>query len=244
MNDTIPPPTPSTSSTPSTTSTTSTTSTPAPKQLGIISRWGRGVFIKPADIQKFETTLGEYKQLSMTDPFDTTKRIYAGYDENRYDKIRSLQRKISEKINDYVKSYDRPAPITIQNNLGITGMDEPFEKALTKVTVKRKNNTLHEYVGDTLNRLKKDHHYYVSYGENRDRGFSWHQLMKDVSSKSGGFVGSSEATLTFELDMSRLINNDKGGRRRRPRFSRKTSTKRGRSMTPYVSKSKKHSRRR
>jgi hypothetical protein len=192
---------------------------PPPTQLGFLGRIGKGIFIKPKDSQIFETNLDHYKETSSENP-DTGTRWW-GYDYKRFSKIGEIKKKIAKAINNYLKSYNKVSPITFENDT-ISGINEPFEKALTKITITNPNNVVTEYTDQQLQELKNKY--------TTDNYFSWFKLTKDISHKDGGFVGTQKAKLTFELDMSKLLSPSSGGRRSfRKNYKKVKSAKRGRS---------------
>ena len=145
----------------------------------------------------------------MEDPLNTKKRIWYGYDYERFSKIKEIEKKIADAINNYLKSYSKTSPITIKND-HISGMNELFEKALNSITITKPDMSKKVYQGEELQQFKPDRVHY-------DDGshISWHSLTKDISHKSGGFVGPTKATLTYELYMSRLVQSTSDGGRRR-----------------------------
>ena len=180
-----------------------------PQQLGFLGRVGKGIFIKPTDSQIFETNLDDYKESSMEDPYNTKKKHWFGYDSERFSKIKEIEKKIANAINNYLKSYSKTSPITFKND-NISGMDEPFVKALKSITITKPNMSKTLYQDEELQQLKTK---IVHLNENTP--ISWHSLTRDISHKTGGFVGPNRAKLTFELDMSRLVQSTSDGGRRR-----------------------------
>jgi hypothetical protein len=214
---------------------------PSNTQLDFIDRFRKGIFFRPKEFQIFKTNLNVYKETTSTDP-DNPNRIQGwGYDNNRRSKISEIEKKIAKAIDSYLKSYNKDSPITFENDTTISGNDAPIEKALTKITITKPNNIVKEYTGDELQELKnRSHDISQSYRGDVDNGFTWSELTTSISNKDGGIAGSEKATLTFDLDMSKLLSTSSGGRRSfRKNYKKVKSSKRGRSMKRYVSKSRK-----
>jgi hypothetical protein len=187
---------------------------PSNTQLGFFDRFSKGIFFRPKDFQIFKTNLNVYKETTSTDP--ANPKIIQGwnFDKNRRSKISEIEKKIAKAIESYLKSYNKVSPITFEKDNTISGNDAPIEKALTKITITKPNNIVKEYTGDELQELKNRSHDIIQRPSgNVDKGFTWSELTTSISHKDGGIAGSEKATLTFELDMSKLLSTSSGGRR-------------------------------
>ena len=210
---------------------------PSNTQLGLKDRFLKGIFFRPEDFQIFKTKLDVYKETTSTDPHNPNRIQGWGYDKKRFSKIGEIEKEIAKAIDRYLKYYKKDSPITFENDT-ISGNDAPIEKALTKITITKDNNIV-EYTGEELQKLKKrSHNISVSSSGIVDHGFTWSKLTSTIPN-GGGIAGSEKATLTFELDMSKLLSTSSGGRRSfRKNYKKVKSSKRGRSMKRYVSKSR------
>lgn len=211
---------------------------PPNTQLGLRDRFLKGIFFRPEDFQIFKTKLDVYKETTSTDPANPNRKQGLGYDKNRFSKIGEIEKEIAKAIDRYLKSYNKDSPITFKND-SISGSDALIEKALTKITITKSNNIVNEYTGEELQKLKnRSHNISVSSSGIVDHGFTWYELTSTIPN-GGGIAGSEQATLTFELDMSKLLSTSSGGRRSfRKNYKKVKSSKRGRSMKRYVSKSR------
>lgn len=192
-------------------------------QTGFISRVKK--IFEPNDKQIFKISLNTFDVNPQT--FGWMKHIEyvnENFDPNRAYETDNITKKIAEAISEYTHSHKIKDPIirgwTNSNHLGLKGHDAPIEKALTKITV-TENNTKKEYVGEDLESIKK-----IGYNKYTE-GFNWDTLMKAIYKKQKDtFVGENEATIVFELDMTKLLTTNAGGRRRSSRKNYKKSAKR------------------
>ena len=211
---------------------------PLNTQLSRKDMFLKGIFFRPEDFQIFKTKLDVYKETTSTDPNNPNRIQGWGYDKKRISKIGEIEKEIAKAIDRYLKSYNKDSPITF-NKDSISGSDALIEKALTKITITKPNNIV-EYTGKELQELKNNsHESSASASGIVHHGFTWSELTGTIP-YGGGIVGSEKATLTFELDMSKLLSTSSGGRRSfRKNYKKVKSSKRGRSMKRYVSKSRK-----